>query len=151
MLQKNLRRGWTTGACATAASKAAFIGLVTGKCPDIVTIKLPNGQSPKFNIAYQDVTQQSVSAGVIKDAGDDPDVTDGLLIISKIVKRNDQNGIYFKAGNGVGTVTLPGLPLDVGEPAINPGPRKMIEDNLKKLSIAKNNLNVDIIIEVPEG
>ncbi len=113
MLQKNLRRGWTTGACATAASKAAFIGLVTGKCPDIVTIKLPNGQSPKFNIAYQDVTQQSVSAGVIKDAGDDPDVTDGLLIISKIVKRNDQNGINFKAGHGVGTITLPGLPLDV--------------------------------------
>ena len=151
MLQKNLRRGWTTGACATAASKAAFIGLMTGKCPDVVTIKLPNGQSPKFNIAYQDISHQSVSAGVIKDAGDDPDVTDGLLIISRIVKRNDQNGIYFKAGIGVGTVTLPGLPLEVGEPAINPGPRKMIEDNLRKLSIAKNSLDIDIIIEVPEG
>ena len=151
MLKKNLRRGWTTGACATAASKAAFIGLMTGRCPDVVTIKLPNGQSPEFNIAYQDINHQSVSAGVIKDAGDDPDVTNGLLIISKIVKRDDKNGISFKAGYGVGTVTLPGLPIDVGEPAINPGPRKMIEENLKELKIAKNNLDIDIIIEVPEG
>ena len=151
MLKKNLRRGWTTGACATAAAKAAFIGLMTGKCPDVVTIKLPNGQSPKFNIAYQNAGHQSMSAGVIKDAGDDPDVTDGLLIITEIVKRNDQMGINFKAGSGVGIITLPGLPLEVGEPAINPGPRKMIEDNLKKLSIAKNNLDIDIIIEVPEG
>ena len=61
MLKKNLRRGWTTGACATAAAKAAFIGLMTGKCPDVVTIKLPNGQSPKFNIAYQNAGHQSMS------------------------------------------------------------------------------------------
>ena len=152
MLKKKLRRGWTTGACATAASKAAYIGLLTGICPDKITITLPNGQSPTFTIAYQDVNHQSVSAGIIKDAGDDPDVTNGILIISKVETCHENNGVKFFAGNGVGTVTLPGLPLDVGEPAINPGPRKMIIDTLQEVAIQNSvKLEVNITIEVPEG
>lgn len=152
MLKKKLRRGWTTGACATAASKAAYIGLLTGICPDKITITLPNGQTPTFTIAYQDVNHQSVSAGIIKDAGDDPDVTNGILIISKVETCHENNGVKFFAGNGVGTVTLPGLPLDVGEPAINPGPRKMIIDTLQEVAIQNSvKLEVNITIEVPEG
>ena len=152
MLNKKLRRGWTTGACAVAASKAAYIGLLTGNCPDEITINLPKGQTPTFNIAYQDIDQQSVSAGVIKDAGDDPDVTDGILIISRIERCKKNNGIKFIAGEGVGTVTLSGLPLSIGEPAINPGPREMIIKNIKEIaSNYKDNPNINITIEVPEG
>ena len=152
MLNKKLRRGWTTGACAVAASKAAYIGLLTGNCPNEITIHLPKGQTPTFNIAYQDIDQQSVSAGVIKDAGDDPDVTDGILIISRIERSNENNGIKFIAGEGVGTVTLSGLPLNIGEPAINPGPRKMITKNIKEIANSYRDIpNINLTIEVPEG
>lgn len=125
-----LRRGWTTGACATAAARAAWSALVTGAFPDPVTITLPRGEIVAFALAHEAVGPDWAEAGVIKDAGDDPDVTHGALIRARVVAGAPGSGVCFRAGPGVGTVTRPGLPLAVGEPAINPVPRRMIADAL---------------------
>ena len=125
-----LRRGWTTGACATAATKAAFYALLTGEFPDPVSITLPKGQRPAFALAYEALNSQAgtAAAGVIKDAGDDPDVTHGALVIAQVRQATSGAGVVFKAGEGVGTVTQPGLPIEPGEPAINPVPRQLMRD-----------------------
>jgi cobalt-precorrin-5B (C1)-methyltransferase len=123
-----LRYGWTTGACATAATKAAYIALRTGEFPDPVEIVLPKGQRPSFALAVEERRDDQAMAGVVKDAGDDPDVTHGALIRSTVRDGPKGSGIVFRAGPGVGTVTKPGLPLDVGEPAINPVPRRMMRE-----------------------
>ena len=114
-----LRLGWTTGACATAATKAALTALITGAFPDPVEIRLPRGQMPQFALSLKSLRQNQATAGIIKDAGDDPDVTDKATIIATVTPATPNSGIIFKAGKGVGTVTRPGLPLDVGEAAIN--------------------------------
>ena len=121
-----LRRGWTTGACATAATKAAFEALLCGDFPDPVSIRLPKGQEPAFALATQSAGQGWAAAGIIKDAGDDPDVTHQALIGATVRQTEAGSGVRFKAGPGVGTVTLPGLPIPPGEPAINPVPREMM-------------------------
>lgn len=122
--QQTLRRGWTTGACATAATKAALTALLTGHFPDPVEITLPKGERVSFALAREDRGADWAQAGIIKDAGDDPDVTHGALIMAKVRLRAE--GVSFTAGEGVGTVTKPGLPVPVGEPAINPVPRQMM-------------------------
>ena len=121
-----LRRGWTTGACATAATKAAYAALLTGAFPDPVGIALPRGRRPFFALAERSLGEESASAAVIKDAGDDPDVTHGALIAAEVRVGDPGSGVVFRAGPGVGTVTRPGLPLEVGEPAVNPAPRAMM-------------------------
>lgn len=121
-----LRRGWTTGACATAAAKAAWQALTTGAFPDPVTITLPGGQTPAFALALSRLDGDSATAGVVKDAGDDPDVTHGALILATVRRGAAGSGVTFRAGSGVGMVTRPGLPIPPGEPAINPVPRRMI-------------------------
>jgi cobalt-precorrin-5B (C1)-methyltransferase len=121
-----LRRGWTTGACAAAASRAAYEALLTGRFPDPVTIALPRGQRPSFALAHQVLEADRATAGVRKDAGDDPDVTHGALVLATVEPGAPGAGIVFRAGEGVGTVTRAGLQLPPGEPAINPGPRGMI-------------------------
>jgi cobalt-precorrin-5B (C1)-methyltransferase len=121
-----LRRGWTTGACAAAACRAAYEALLTGQFPDPVTIRLPGGQWPSFPLALAERTGNTARAGIVKDAGDDPDVTHGALVVATLSRAAPGSGIVFTAGEGVGTVTRPGLALAVGEPAINPGPRAMI-------------------------
>lgn len=127
-----LRHGWTTGACATAASTAAYTALLSGEFPDPVTITLPKGQTPSFALAVEEWDKENgaAMAGVVKDAGDDPDVTHGALIRATVRALPAGSGIVFRAGPGVGTVTRPGLPLDVGEPAINPVPREMMREHL---------------------
>ena len=125
-----LRRGWTTGACATAAAKAALAALTTGRFDDPVTITLPGGQTPAFALAHEAVGDGFAEAGIVKDAGDDPDVTHGALIIARVARSATGSGVTFYAGDGVGTVTKPGLPIPPGEPAINPVPRKMIREVL---------------------
>ncbi|KAF0144316.1 MAG: cobalt-precorrin-5B (C1)-methyltransferase, partial [Rhodospirillaceae bacterium] len=130
-----LRKGWTTGACATAASKAACLGLVTGAIPDQVTIALPGGLTPTFAIRHGLVVGDTATAAVIKDAGDDPDVTHGAEIVVTLAFAPAGQGIVFRAGEGVGTVTRPGLPLAISAPAINPGPRAMILRNLETVRI----------------
>jgi cobalt-precorrin-5B (C1)-methyltransferase len=121
-----LRRGWTTGACAAAAARAALEGLLTGAFPDPVAIRLPGGARPEFPLALKELGDGAARAGIVKDAGDDPDVTHGATVIAEVRVGPAGSGLGFHAGPGVGTVTRPGLPLAVGEPAINPGPRALI-------------------------
>ncbi|HEV2567002.1 MAG TPA: cobalt-precorrin-5B (C(1))-methyltransferase, partial [Microvirga sp.] len=128
----SLRRGWTTGACATAAAKAAYLGWRTGDFPDPIEIVLPGGARPAFALAMSEACDDGVRVGVVKDAGDDPDVTHGVLVIATIRAGAPGSGVTFRAGEGVGTVTRAGLPLPPGEPAINPAPRQMIRDNLEE-------------------
>jgi cobalt-precorrin-5B (C1)-methyltransferase len=147
-----LRRGWTTGACATAATKAAFIGWNTGKFSDPVEILLPRGTRVGFALACHERLRDGARAGVVKDAGDDPDVTNGLLIVSTVRPGPVGGGIAFRAGPGVGTVTRAGLPIPPGEPAINPAPRKMIRDALTEaaslLGVASD---IEVEISIPGG
>ncbi|MFC5750441.1 cobalt-precorrin-5B (C(1))-methyltransferase [Actinomadura rugatobispora] len=126
----SLRYGWTTGACATAATKAAHTALLTGEFPDPVEITLPRGQRPAFALAVEELADGAATAGIVKDAGDDPDVTHGALVRATVRHGAPGTGVVFRAGPGVGTVTRPGLPLEVGEPAINPVPRRMMREVL---------------------
>ncbi|MBW8482148.1 cobalt-precorrin-5B (C(1))-methyltransferase [Actinomadura sp. PM05-2] len=134
-----LRYGWTTGACATAATKAAHTALLTGEFPDPVEIVLPRGQRPAFALAVEELADGAATAGIVKDAGDDPDVTHGALVRSTVRPGPPGSGVVFRAGPGVGTVTKPGLPLDVGEPAINPVPRAMMREVLG---------GADVVVEI---
>ncbi|MCB5203460.1 cobalt-precorrin-5B (C(1))-methyltransferase [Neorhizobium sp. T786] len=146
---KNLRRGWTTGTCAAAASKAACQSLLTGKFPDLVAVTLPGGQRPSFALALEEEGADFARAGIVKDAGDDPDVTHGALIVSTVRRTSPGSGIVFKAGRGVGTVTRAGLPLPPGEPAINPVPRKMIAAAI--VEVAGPDADFEVEISVPDG
>jgi cobalt-precorrin-5B (C1)-methyltransferase len=140
-----LRRGWTTGACAAAACKAAFAALRTGQFPDPVTLRLPKGEEPSFALALEGMGEGYAQAGIVKDAGDDPDVTHGCMVIATV--RPGGQGIRFRAGGGVGTVTRAGLPVAVGEPAINPVPRQMMREVAAQAGFA----DVEIEISIPAG
>ncbi len=145
-LKHTLRRGWTTGACAAAAAKAAASALLGAAFPDPVIITLPQGQTPAFALAMQERGETFARAGIIKDAGDDPDVTHGVLVVAKVWRALPGEGIVFHAGPGVGTVTRPGLPLAPGEPAINPAPRAMISTALAEIAGAAADFHVEIAI-----
>ncbi|MFK7049756.1 MULTISPECIES: cobalt-precorrin-5B (C(1))-methyltransferase [Flavobacterium] len=144
-----LRNGYTTGACATACAKAALISLLEQREIKEVTITLPLGQKATFVITSCFLDSESVTCTTIKDAGDDPDVTHGATI-GCTISLNETKEIRFLQGKGVGIVTLPGLAIAVGEPAINPVPRKMITDTLNfikhKLQCDKG-INVEIFVE----
>lgn len=142
-----LRSGYTTGACATAAAKAALIRLLTGESLSEVRFHIPDGEelSLPVKLVWQE-EDASAMAAVVKDAGDDPDVTNRSVIETK-VSFSAQPGIHFLQGRGVGKVTLPGLGLPVGEPAINPAPRQMIVRELSALYDG----GLDVTISVPEG
>jgi len=129
-----LRTGFTTGACATACALAAARLLLCGESTEVVTITLPKGQQPEFSLHACEAQGDRAYAATIKDAGDDPDVTHGALI--QVWLELIAAGIEFAAGPGVGTVTRAGLPISVGEPAINPVPRKMISEHLQDLAAA---------------
>jgi cobalt-precorrin-5B (C1)-methyltransferase len=147
-----LRRGWTTGACATAAAKAAYLGWRTGEFPGLVEIALPGGARPAFSIAVAESCESGARVGVVKDAGDDPDVTHGALVIATVRAGRPGSGVTFRAGEGVGTVTRAGLPLPPGEPAINPAPRQMIRDNLEETAHSLGGpTDVEIEISIPGG
>ncbi|MFQ6548099.1 cobalt-precorrin-5B (C(1))-methyltransferase [Aestuariibius sp. 2305UL40-4] len=145
-----LRRGWTTGACATAAVKAALDRLWGGTFPAEVVIVLPKGELPVFSLAWSEAGDGWAEAGVVKDAGDDPDVTHGALVIARV--REACGGVTFRAGDGVGTVTKAGLPIGVGEPAINPVPREMmcavVEEQATRYG---REAGVEIMVRVPGG
>ncbi len=131
---KPLRYGYTTGACATATSLAAATLLLTDKNAPETFITLPRGQPVKFTIDdCHRLSQDSATASTIKDAGDDPDVTHGA-VIRATVQLSNTAGIQFFAGPGIGTVTKAGLALAIGEPAINPVPRQMIDQHLQQLA-----------------
>jgi cobalt-precorrin-5B (C1)-methyltransferase len=146
-----LRRGWTTGACAAAAAKAAYTALLTGEFPDPVEITLPKGERPAFALATTRRDGASATAGIVKDAGDDPDVTHGALIVATVRQGAPGSGIVFRAGEGVGMVTRPGLPIPPGEPAINPMPRQMIRDALGEVAGTGQTLDLEVEISIPGG
>jgi cobalt-precorrin-5B (C1)-methyltransferase len=147
-----LRYGWTTGACATAAVKAACQALATGEFPDPVCIRLPQGQEPAFALALHRMEGEAATAGIIKDAGDDPDVTHGALVLATVRPLTAGSGVRFKAGEGVGVVTRPGLPVPAGEPAINPAPRKMMRAAVQEVAESCGGpVDVEIEIGVEDG
>ncbi len=149
-----LRKGWTTGACATAATAAAYQALLTGTFPDPVTITLPKGEEPSFALKQMELGEGEATASVIKDAGDDPDVTHGAEIVVTVALAKGKDFVTFHAGPGVGTVTRPGLALEVGEPAINPGPRKMMTSAIEGLARKLGNETggpISITISIPGG
>jgi cobalt-precorrin-5B (C1)-methyltransferase len=144
---EGLRYGWTTGACATAASAAAYTALLTGEFPDPVEIELPKGRRPAFALDRHELGAEAATAGVIKDAGDDPDVTHGALVLSTVRHGAPGSGVVFRAGPGVGTVTKPGLPLAVGEPAINPVPRRLMREAVAAIA-AEHGSSGDVVLEI---
>jgi len=117
---KGLRTGWTTGTCASAAAKAAALGLTYGKAPRTVRVHLPRGQEVSFPVEAEAPNR----CVVVKDAGDDPDCTDGARMTATVEPGTGETVLL--AGPGIGTITKPGLGLPVGAPAINPVPRRMI-------------------------
>jgi cobalt-precorrin-5B (C1)-methyltransferase len=147
-----LRRGWTTGACAAAATKAAYLALLTGRFPDPVSIRLPGGEAPRFDLAESSLRPPRATAAVVKDAGDDPDVTDGALIRATVCRGEADAGVLLIAGEGVGVVTRPGLPLSVGEPAINPGPRKLIAGLIAEIAHDWGDAgDLEVTLAIPGG
>ena len=146
-----LRSGLTTGSCATATSLAAARLLLGGVSHDAVEITLPKGKKVQMRLEFCRLSEDGAEAGTIKDAGDDPDVTHGALLYSR-VRLRPEPGIGFIAGHGVGTVTRPGLVLNVGEPAINPVPRQMITDHLQQLAAELSyGGGFDVTVNVQDG
>lgn len=155
-----LRSGFTTGACATAAAKAAMQALITGKEQKDCCITLPSGELRTLPVAAttwidrDSKLLQSTLCTVIKNAGDDPDVTNGCSVIARI-SLSKKAGIHFMAGEGVGIVTLPGLGIEIGEPAINATPRRMITSELNKLlenyTLPEGTNGIMVTLSVPGG
>jgi len=142
-LTGGLRTGWTTGTCASAAAKAAAIGLTTGTAPSRVSVHLPGGDDVTFPVE----AERPNRCVVVKDAGDDPDCTDGARVTATVQWASSGHGTDLRAGPGVGTVTKPGLGLDVGAPAINPVPRRMILSNVAEVTERP----LVVTFEVPGG
>ena len=141
---KGLRTGWTTGTCASAAAKAAVTGLVTGQVPPEVEVGLPGGQRVSFAVTDRHAGDPAVAA-VVKDAGDDPDVTNGAHVtVAATWGPADGEPVTLAAGPGVGTITLPGLGLPVGAPAINPVPGRMIRAAVAEVTARPVALTVSI-------
>lgn len=142
----DLRTGFTTGACATAAAKAALIALLTGEEQTGVKFSIPDGETFTLPVEECRIGQDWAEASVKKDAGDDPDVTNGCTVQVKVALSR-QPGIHFLQGEGVGRVTLPGIGLPIGDPAVNPVPRRMITEQLTALYEG----GLDVTVSVPGG
>ncbi|MEM7043124.1 MAG: cobalt-precorrin-5B (C(1))-methyltransferase [Pseudomonadota bacterium] len=150
--KRELKRGWTTGTCAAAAAKAAYLGFLTGRFPDPVQITLPKGERPSFDLVEARRCDRAARVAVEKDAGDDPDVTHGALISAKVTRGEPGSGVIFIAGEGVGVVTMPGLPVAVGEPAINPGPRKLISGIVAEIAHTHGDSgDLEVTVSIPGG
>ena len=148
---KNLRCGYTTGSCATAAAKAAATMLLTGERVDSVRIDTPKGITLNLEPLEVELAENYVSCAIRKDSGDDPDDTNGILVFAK-VERAVEPGVHIEGGVGVGRVTKPGLACAVGGPAINPTPRRMITSEVG--SVMEQTGYTDglmVTISIPEG
>jgi cobalt-precorrin-5B (C1)-methyltransferase len=132
-VSSNLKGGYTTGSCAAAAAQAAALALYGLPVPPCIELTLPDNSQVLLEVEDLHCSEGWCSAAVRKDAGDDPDVTNGSYIVVSVVRSGD-SGIVFRAGEGVGTVTLPGLAILPGEPAINPAPRRMIEQAVRQVT-----------------
>lgn len=148
---KELRCGYTTGSCATAASKAAATMLLTGERVDTVRIDTPKGIVLNLEPLDVEITPEAVSCAIRKDSGDDPDDTNGVLVYARVEKTTGKE-IEIEGGVGVGRVTKPGLACAVGGPAINPTPRKMITAEVgKAMAAAGYDGGLKVTISIPEG
>lgn len=151
-----LKSGYTTGACATAAAKAALLALLSRKEQTESQITLPSGEQITLPVAYTEWAGCSATCTVIKESGDDPDVTNHSRIRVTVQLSPEASGcddterVIFQAGEGVGTVTLPGLGLKVGGPAINATPRKMIRQELIPLLPSPDSVAI-VTVSVPGG
>lgn len=148
----NLRTGFTTGTCATAASKAALLSIINQEETRSVTVLLPRRDTIDIKIESCDFAKNAARCSVIKDGGDDPDVTHGTEIIVDLALTQSIGEIEIEGGEGVGVVTKPGLGLELNKAAINPTPKKMIKENLGQVGkdiLEKNGLQ--ITISVPKG
>ncbi|MDP2912953.1 MAG: cobalt-precorrin-5B (C(1))-methyltransferase CbiD [Candidatus Omnitrophota bacterium] len=153
-LEEKLKKGFTTGTCAQAAAKAAGIMLATKTLIKSVEVETPKGVKLNLKIVGQKIGRDFAQCGVIKDAGDDPDVTNGAMICAR-VRYSGKKGVFLRGGEGVGVVTKPGLAVSVGEYAINPVPREMIIKDvtrcLSRLRLNRQDRGIEIIISVPKG
>ena len=152
--KRSLRTGYTTGTCAAAATKAALSALVSGNKLPKVNVSLPKDKHIVIDIAWiKFVDERSVTASVIKDGGDDPDVTNGAEIWSTVSLLESSNKIMIDGGIGVGRVTKPGLRLEIGKAAINPTPLKMINQVIEEILERQqtNRYGLSILISVPKG
>lgn len=152
-VKRGTRTGFTTGACSAAAARAAVLGLVHGAVPETVECELPNGQLVTFAVNDGRCDATTAHAMVIKDAGDDPDCTDKAHLTADVTLRRDLPGqVLLQGGFGIGTVTMPGLGLAVGGPAINPVPRKNIEANVRVAGAPLlDEAGFEVSISVPQG
>ncbi len=144
----NLRKGYTTGSCAQAAAKAATLTLLGRRGVDEVEFETPSGIKLLLPVIDTELGDHYARCGVVKDSGDDPDVTHGARIYAT-VRYSDTPGVTLRGGNGVGLVTKPGLAVPVGEHAINPIPRRMILREVS--SLLPDSQGVEVTITVPEG
>jgi len=144
-----LRSGWTTGTCSAAAAKAATTALRDQSAPTTVEVVLPDDRRVSFPVERCDVSPDRAEAVVVKDAGDDPDVTHGAHLTAT-VRWAELPGLQLEGGTGIGVVTKPGLGLEVGGPAINPVPRQMIRDNVGAV-VDLGQRGVQVTISVPDG
>ena len=150
--RRKLKTGYTTGSSATAAAKAALLSIIDQKKIEKIEILLPKGSRLEIPIHFCKFLPESAKCTVIKDGGDDPDVTHGAEIVVDLSLTKKINQIDITGGNGVGIVTKPGLGLEINKPAINPVPKKMIIDNIREIGekiLLKNGIKV--IISVPKG
>lgn len=152
-VQRGTRTGFTTGACSAAAARAAVLGLVHGAVPEAVESVLPNGDVVRFVVHDGRCDATSAHAMVIKDAGDDPDCTDKAHLTADVCLLRERPGaVLLQGGFGVGTVTMPGLGLEVGGPAINPVPRRNIEENVRAMAAdLLLDSGLEVTISVPQG
>ena len=151
--KRSLRTGYTTGTCAAAATKAALSTLVNGEKLARVNVSLPKDKNIIIDIAWiKYENEKSVTAAVIKDGGDDPDVTNGAEICVTVSFLETVNKIIIDGGIGVGRVTKPGLGLEIGKAAINPTPLKMIKQAIDEIiGQQKNSYGLSVTISVPKG
>lgn len=143
---ESLRCGYTTGSCAAAAAKASVIMLESKRVLDYVEIDTPAGIRLKLEVTNPTITNEFASCSIVKDAGDDPDSTDGIEIFAE-VKRRDDGKIVIDGGKGIGRITRKGLFGEIGHAAINPVPRQMIKKEVKEVSDS----GYDVLIHAPEG
>lgn len=153
-LKTHLRSGYTTGSCAAAAARAAAGRLLGGAETEMVQLMTPAGKRIPIRICYTEEKNGTVSCGVRKDSGDDPDVTDGMMVCAD-VRITKEPGVHLDGGEGVGRVTKPGLDQPVGRAAINSTPRRMIEGEIRKAAeeagFSLDTAGVEVIIRIPEG
>ena len=147
--KRALRTGWTTGTCSAAAAKAATTALLTGSIQQAVEVGLPDGRRIDFPVERCELHDSDAEAAIVKDAGDDPDVTHGAHLTAT-VSWLERPGLSLEAGAGVGTVTKPGLGLEVGGPAINPMPRRMIAASIAEV-VDVTTRGIRCVISVPGG